>query len=465
MGVGFGASIGRMVGVGCGRERSPAPASEVGLCASGPRSLPKSRERIPMHQGYMRLEGPAAMDSAARVDDTLQELTSLYERNAYLVYNVALRTTLEPEAADRAAGRTFLGQVNQIEERRLPTDAARFAIEGAPSIEIAAIEDPLERAVARLSPRERAALALAALTGASAANMEPALQVSEAAAESLLARATADLERESLKDRYFDQGWIEPPQELWAEVYRELHSAVSQAGRAAAAEDQPSVIQKPQRRRRRIPRAVLALLLVSALGGGAAAWQGGGDSGGSEDSETAGEAYASLEEDGTTNFGPDDSTTSGGSGYEALSPEELDKLRKEELEDLKRYSERQNDKSLPRRQRRKAAHQADEIVDLARRRLRMAERREANLRRQLAQEREARVRERERNEQQQEDSEPAQRDDGPQSYQPPEQPKPQRPERVEQADPPPVEDDSRTRAETQAECLYDEQSGTYICPE
>ena len=400
------------------------------------------------------------MDSAA-AQAQLQELTSLYERNVYVVYNVAARTTLDPDAAARAARRAFLGQVQAIQEGRLPGDAARAAVIEAAEVGEAPDRQPVEQSLAGLNPLERAALALTAFGELTAGELPIALGVDARTATSLLSRCKAQLASDGVSDEYFKAAWIEPPEELWGEVYAELRDALSRP-----VDDQPTVVQPPPvpRRRWRSRRAVLAVALLAALTGGAAAWQGSSGSGGGAEQETFGDAFAdeSLDSTADADYGSPSSGGSayspGGEDYEELSPSELDKLRKEEIADLKRYSRRKTDKSLPRRERRRAARQADYLVDLARRRLRMAERREANLRRQLARERAARARE-EARERDRSRSTP--------STGSPSRPEPQpverEPERPAQEDPPPSEEPAQE--DPQAECLYDEQSGSYICPE
>src|SRR5688500_17750496 len=90
----------------------------------------------------------------------LEELTSLYERQAYVAWNVALRTTIAENSARNAARRAFLGQVTEQDEPRVAIDTARFAAEEAAPVDPRGVEDPVLAATARLAPVQRAALAV-----------------------------------------------------------------------------------------------------------------------------------------------------------------------------------------------------------------------------------------------------------------------------------------------------------------
>jgi hypothetical protein len=235
------------------------------------------------------------MTDQALLTDRLQELTSLYERNAYLVYNVARRTAVDPEAARRAARRAFMGQVAAIDEDRLATDAARVAIEEAPALNGTVFEDPVEGANAKLPPVARAALALTALRDAEVTDLAAVLGLSESAASDVLGRANDSLavqlrtSPEAAADSYRDQDWIEPPAELWAELYPDLHTAVAQTARSVSAADEAP--PPPPRRRRsgpapRLPRRAIALALA-ALAAGAVVWQVSDSGGGGSDADVS----------------------------------------------------------------------------------------------------------------------------------------------------------------------------------
>jgi len=110
------------------------------------------------------------MSATALLHERTRELTARYERHAYLVYNIALRTTCEEEPAALAAERAFL---TAADDEALVGAAARAALEEAPAqpaCDGAGDEQAaaLLRATSALAPVERAALALTDLAEASA---------------------------------------------------------------------------------------------------------------------------------------------------------------------------------------------------------------------------------------------------------------------------------------------------------
>src|SRR5687767_3801026 len=122
----------------------------------------------------------------------LEQLTSLYERHAYVVWNIALRTAIDETAATAAAHRAFLAQVAAPDQARLAGAAARLSAEAAPAVDPRGIDDQVLAAAAGLAPAQRAALAMGALADASSEQM--------AAALGLEASAGAELE-----ERTFEQ--------------------------------------------------------------------------------------------------------------------------------------------------------------------------------------------------------------------------------------------------------------------
>jgi hypothetical protein len=404
-------------------------------------------------------------DSALTPTARLEELTSLYERQAYVAWNVALRTAISEAHAAGAARRAFLSQVAQPDEPRAALDAARFAADSAPAVDSRDIEDPVLAATAQLAPAQRAALALDELAGAPGTRIAAALGIDAAAESEVRARAHEQLASllgvspGEAREAYSELPWADPPEALWTALYPELHGAVTQQARALARPEPPA---PPHKRAwlRGVPRAALVAAGVLAVAGVAWAAMGGGDSGGDAgEGDTAGNAGLPGEP-GSSSPPATGDAAEGAAAPEELSPEELNRLRQEELEDLERFTRRKADKSLPPRARRRAARKVSDLVELAQTRQRASERRELALRRALARERQARIRERNRREDESGDSSPApERDEQePARQQPSRQTPPPRQQPERRDEDKPADDD-------QAECLYDAASGSYICPE
>jgi DNA-directed RNA polymerase specialized sigma24 family protein len=396
--------------------------------------------------------------------ERLEALTSLYERQAYLAWNVALRTALADDRASGAARRAFLAQVTDPDEPRVACDAARFAAEGPSATDSRQIEEPVRAASARLAPAQRAVLALTTLAEASPERAGAALGIDAGAVSELARRGYEELgvllgtSAEDARDAYADLEWAPPPEALWAELYPSLHGAVTQHARALAQAAPPDPAPSP---RRRMPGSRLALAGVAVLAVAGVAWAA---SGGSDDDAGGGgdPGFVALESDGSAGGSP---AAAGDPPRAAdtvrqLSPEELDRLRREEIEDLKRFTRRKANEELPPRARRRAARKVDELVKLAQGRQRAAERRELALRRALARERQARLRERERRRREEggRDRDPAPREQPAPAQQPSQQ-------TTEPRDEPDRRDGNDDKDEAQAECLYDADSGSYICPE
>jgi len=407
---------------------------------------------------------PEPTDHQTAFARRLEELTALYERRAYLTYNVAARVAGAGDAALRAASRAVLAQVAELDEDRLALDAARFGVEEAQAADPRAIASPVLSANARLTPPERAALALEALAEADAAASGEALGLDASAAADLLARAHTNLatllrvHQPEAARAYRELPWAEPPAELWQSVYPELHAAVSARTRADGAEPLTRARGSRLRRTRslvslgplrRLPTwSAVALVLLLAAGIALAA------RGGSDDARDDGAVVETGEAPGSLGSSGSDSLAGDGGGvYEALTPEELDKLRRQELEDLQRYSKKQTDKRLSQGERDDAEEKADDILERAKRRERAAAKREQLAQRQLARERAARVRERQAAEERERRARP-----NPTAPAPPPD---DEPPDTRDGDPPPRQEPEQTTAE----CLYDTQSGTYICPQ
>lgn len=397
---------------------------------------------------------------AARLD----ELTRVYERHAYVVWNVALRTTLDENTSGDAARRAFAAQVPHPDEGRLPLDAARLAVDAATGVDARGVEDPVLAATAHLAAVQRAVLALAELTDMPHAEVAAKLGIEPEREQQLRDGAYEQLgvllgvARDDARAAYGDVPWAEPPAELWQAVYPELHATVTQQGQPAAGPTPASAVRTDGRaaRRRRVRSGALAGIAVLAVAGVAWAATGGGGDNGSGASDAGTPGYVGLPGSEGDDYSSDDGGQegSGASATSLLSPEELDRLRREEIEQLKRLQQREDNQALPQRERDRAARKVSELVKLAQARQRAAERRELALRAQLARERQARMREKNRDQEQQ----------------PEEAPPPADHQQTETQD-----DGARQQTggkkdagdpdSDQTECLYDPDNGTYICPE
>lgn len=416
---------------------------------------------------------PTETDPAARVHERTRLQTAAYERHAYLVYNLALRTACDRGAAAQAAERAFVTVLGRLDpDEEVVRVAVRTALEAAPEQpQLDAAGDPaaarLLRATAGLPPVQRAALALEGLCRLDAAGVAAALALTPEPAETLLRAARAGaatrlgVAPDEVPGAYAEWLWAPPPDELWRRIWPRLHAAPESADPAAAA---TRVVRAP-RRRRRVPRpprrAVLVLLLLgAAVAGGYAAFAG------SPSEDRSGPpaaapvpAPAADEPAGTPPADPRDPDASvadigpnpdaGGPvpKAEPLSPEALDKLRTGELKALSQYQKQQADTSLPADERAEARREIARIQRLAERRIAAAERREKALRAELARERAARRQEAAARAREQERDQARERPA-----------RPRRQERREEAPaaPPPSDEESG--------CLFNEDDGSYVCP-
>lgn len=418
----------------------------------------------------------APVDISTLLQAESRALTALYERHAYLVYNIALRICCEPAPAAAAARRTFLevAAAGHDERRVLPAVAAAALASSPGRPRPAGAGDATATAmlalVARLPAQERAALALATLGGAGPAELAAALGASTDAAAALLARArerlAAQLDGDDADAALAAWLWAAPPDELWEALHAEHYRAADARLRASA----PGAAADAPRRRglRRGQHVVvwLSTLILAAAGVATAqlvangAAVGGGP--GSQPGEPA-TAVAPSPGDRAATVPPIAPTTGAQPAAGAqtapaakpLTPAALDKLRLAELADLRRYARRQADRRLTPQQRQAAQREVRRIQELALRRLAAAERKQAQLRRALARER-ARSRSRERASARK----PAR--SGPAAGTPP---------RDGASSPPPRQTTTATPTtatpppQQESGCLYDEQNDSYICPQ
>jgi hypothetical protein len=391
----------------------------------------------------------------------------MYERHAYVLWNVALRTALDDEAAGSAARRAFAAQVTHPDESRLAVDTARLAVDAAGGVDARGVEQPVLAATAHLAAVQRAVLALAELTDVPPREVAAKLGIDSERERQLRERAFEQLglllavAGDRAREAYEDVPWAEPPAELWQALYPELHAAVTQEAQTAA-ESVPGAAVTTERRaaRRLAPRrfrgATLAGVAALAVAGVAWAATGGGDndSGASDTGD-----YAGLPTSDSDDYSSEENGQAGAdSATSLLSPEELDRLRRNEIEQLKRFARRKDDQQLPQQKRERAARKVSDLLKVARARQRAAEERELALRRQLAREREARYRERSRREDQ--DDEEHSPSSEPQTTQ-----EPQRQNKQPTGGKKPGGGGGGDRDPVETECLYDPDNGTYICPE
>ena len=400
---------------------------------------------------------------AARLD----ELTRLYERHAYVVWNVALRTALDDGAASAAARRAFVAQVPYPDQGRLALDTARLAVDAAAGVDARGVDDPVLAATAHLAAVQRAVLALTELTDVRASEVAATLGIDSERERQLRDGAYEQLglllgvAGDGARAAYEDVPWVEPPAAMWQTLYPELHATVTEHAHAAA-EPVPIAAVSTARRAtrprgsRRLRSGALAGVAALAVAGVAWAATGGGDDG----SDAGTQGYAALpgsdSDDDSSVDGAEDET--GDSATSLLTPEELDRLRREEIEQLKRFTRRKENRQLPEQERDRAARKVSDLVKLARAREREAEQRELALRRQLAREREARYRDGDRRDEPR-DEEPS----------PADEPEPTQDQQDEDRQPTGGQKDGGgggdDRDPVETECLYDPDNGTYICPE
>jgi hypothetical protein len=427
------------------------------------------------------LTRPGQEGISAQLQERIRAFTAFYEQHAYLAYNLALRITCESRAAGRAVEHAFLKQLDEhpaglvagTVEAALRQVPARPDPSGAGDPEAQA----LLSAMSGLAPTERAAIALADLASAGPEGIGDALGLPRDQAAKLLHRgrealgAALGLPRPQADESARDWMWAAPPAQIWEELYQRFHVTVERQLRRGSAEhtlvlkaDAGTVPAEAGRRAgRRLRRAVrvsgrprwarrlrwnvalpLAAILLAA--GAVAATQLPGFGQGADPAGT--EQYPAAPVPG------DPASTQSATGDPAVKPHKpltaalLDKLRLRELRQLREYSKRQADSSLPARQRRSAARRIAAIERAAQQRLRAQRKREAALA-----DREARQRARDQ----------ASAPPPPPSAERPRSQRPTRPETPERdgstpAGPP------RNREEADKTCLLNEESGQYICP-
>ena len=432
-----------------------------------------------------------SLDVPALLQKETRSLASAYEREAYLVYNLALTISCDSAAARRAAERGFLdAAARDVEDPAVvPATIAAALAEAPRRPELPAGGDEhtalMLAAMSGLDPIERATLAVQTLCGADATAIGPLMGLDPQAGAAVLERARAALARgleidpaelDAQLDRVL---WTAPPDGIWESVFQAHYRAAEERlrrGAAAGDDAEPS----PARRRRTglfagAGRWVAGTVAVAAIGVAAtqlAAGAGaGGASGrsGADDGTAVAAAPGILPPTAPPRTGtaappvaaPDQAAADpAAKPHKPLTANQLDELRMAELADLKRYAKRQADQRLSPQQRLQAAQEVERIRNLAERRLAAAARREDRLRRELALARmraraRARIRAAEKPKPDAQAPAPKTKARPPAKRTPPPQ----------QATPPPQPTQTTTTDSQEAGCLYNESDGTYVCPE
>ena len=305
--------------------------------------------------------GAAGADPSAELQRESRRFSAFYEREAYCGYNLALRISGERGAAMGACEQAFLRVAaeapdldDEIATRRELTRAlvAESLRRARPKVEPAdAGEEEAARLLAAtecLQAPERAAIALASVGAEGSAELASALELPEERAAKLLDRAAGRFdaalggERPATAEDVSSWPWARPPDELWGSIYADFYTALERgaASRPGTAAPTKRRATRPKRRSSLLPaRAGLAAVVVVAVAAVALALtsfrNGGDDPVG--DPAAAGGAVSGIPDagDGGADAGGKDS------GGEALTPEELDELRRQELDALQRYGLKQ----------------------------------------------------------------------------------------------------------------------------
>ncbi|MFL5894634.1 MAG: hypothetical protein ACJ76Z_05910 [Thermoleophilaceae bacterium] len=421
----------------------------------------------------------ATRDVSARLQEATRELASLYERNAYLAYNVALRITCEREAAMAAAERAFLADVTgaDAEEQLLPR-VVGFALEGArprPRPRGAGADEEeqlLALTASELDAHERALLVLTSLVGMDPPEGAALLgaddgeaRLEEAWAKLAAARGETQDEATAGYERWL---WAAPPTALWDGIYQKFYRAAERAlaepdGDLAATQKLPAQ-PRPKRARRSLSGAkfALALLIPAALTAGAFALPQMRHHARHHKPTTLAGAGAlapapppATGDDLAPAPAPPASPTATSGGHKKKKPltaRQLDQLRQNELRALELYSKREEDRRLTKAQRDYAAQKVALLRDLAERRIAAAKRERELARAQRRTARKEAQLERERRQAaQQKHTLKVQETDG--SSSPPSGP----PQKQSSGEAP------TDSSQAQQQCLYDADNGTYIC--
>lgn len=323
-------------------------------------------------------------ERSAALQRRSREFTTLYEGNAYVAYNLALRVTCDPTLAEEVVENGFLdAAAAEDAESRLVFALLRESLARAPRRPQASGAGEPEAAqllsgMASLAPSERAAIAATHLDPHGVEHLSAALGLPKEEALQLLERGEAHLisilgiSSGELRERLNQWPWADPPSELWARLYAShytrLRDGLADGGngghptRPLTAANGGS---KRSGRRRRLgvggpkpastgPRSkrlrVAVVLGVAAMAAATVAFltqpddqQGAAPAATfnspDADDSSAGGLPALPGDDGGSGSGPDQ-------GYDALTPRELDQLRLDELRKLRAHAQREDDAAL-----------------------------------------------------------------------------------------------------------------------
>jgi DNA-directed RNA polymerase specialized sigma24 family protein len=430
------------------------------------------------------LTPPDQDNAAAALQERTRAFTSFYEQHAYLAYNLALRIACAAAPAANAVQTAFLRQLEDRPDGLVPATVTAALRDAASPVEPEVAGGPesqaLLQAISQLAPAERAALAMADLANAGPEEIGETIGVPGDQATNLLRRAreafaaAAGLSPALAQDAAADWMWAAPPNEIWEELYQRFHRTAERQVRGRDTSEQTLILRAQgggapakatraaKRRLRRGPgrggrltrrlrsrrTGVVAAVLLAGVAI-AATQLSSSNAGSGPGGPTRSDAPAATWGDPT----PADSATGDDAAakpHKPLTAALLDKLRLRELRQLRAYSKRQSDSSLPARERRAAARRVTAIERAAQQRLRAQQKREAALR-----DREAR----QRAQQRAPAPPPAPSSQTPRSPSRPTPPRSSQPQQQAPAQP-----TAPTRDEADQTCLMDEDSGQYICP-
>ena len=417
-------------------------------------------------------------DMTALLQAETRSLAAVYEREAYLVYNLALRSCCDEGAAERAAERGVLAAMDDGGDHdAVVRHVAHASLAEAPAAP--APQDEMLRSCAALRPAERAALALETLAELDVAAIAATLDVSDDVAAGLLERAHAQLPDDALAGWL----WAAPPGPLWERIYSARYRTVEARLRQAEQEQQQPTVamtvpvaeptaaaEVPRTGPSPLARAGRWLggtLAVAAIGIAATQLAAGAGAGGSSTSPSGasgdGVAVAAAPPSTAT---PDPTVTAASTTAPAgeiaapgvkparpLTAAELDHLRMAELDHLRLYAKRQADKALSPQERLQAAREIERIRRVALRRLGASARREERLRQELAK---ARAKARENAAKNKADAQAAPQRQTTTPAAPPKQQSSAQPTTTTPA---------QTNTTQESGCLYNESDGTYVCPD
>lgn len=314
-----------------------------------------------------------AVDRTAALNRRTRDFSAMYERNAYVVYNVALRVCCEQQLAIDASKAAFLSRVaaNEPEETLTAAVVSQSLAFAGDATTPSGAADPqdarLLEATSKLAPPQRAALALSSLADAGVVELATLLGLSIEAASRLGERALAQLgallgtDAAGAQQAYKGWLWAPPPDQLWAELYPLFFTTTERLLREeeGSADAVPTTVLpalQPERKRRRwlrrtrepfaarvrrgpfrrtravfaaVPRLVYMLVLLLLVAGGIAAAKTG------QLDRLLGKHHRAATVGGT--FGGTSATTpANGSG---LTPTKLDQLRMQELRQSEAYAQ------------------------------------------------------------------------------------------------------------------------------